>query len=236
MEVKPHLPLAELKRSERAEKNADRLRRMRIVILGAEGWTGPAVAMAVGLLRRIRQRWVGRCNAQGLAGLDDRRGREAGPSLSPGEEAAIRSRIEAGPTFADSVGSLRGKDFQRILADELGWLRSLSGVDYLLHQPGYSYLRPRPRHHQADPAAIEAFKRAWPERIAKLAAGLPGKRLRVYFQDESRFGQQETNTNLGAEKGKRPTAVRQTEYEYLWELGAVCPQRRRGTGATPRGC
>ncbi|QDU89275.1 hypothetical protein Pla175_26630 [Pirellulimonas nuda] len=89
---------------------------------------------------------------------------------------------------------------------------------------GYRYLRPRPRHRKADPAQVEAFKQAWPERLDKIAAEHPGKRLRVYFQDESRFGQQGTNTNVWAEKGSRPTAVRQTEYEYLWVIGAVCPE------------
>ena len=46
MRVKPHLPLEELKRLERIEKDADRSKRLRIVILGTEGWTAPAVAMA----------------------------------------------------------------------------------------------------------------------------------------------------------------------------------------------
>ena len=49
MEVKDHLPLSELRRLERVEKDADRAKRLRIVILGIEGWTAPAVAMAVGL-------------------------------------------------------------------------------------------------------------------------------------------------------------------------------------------
>ena len=49
MQGESHLPLEELKWLERVEKDADRTRRMRIVILAAEGWTAPAVAMAVGL-------------------------------------------------------------------------------------------------------------------------------------------------------------------------------------------
>jgi hypothetical protein len=76
MDVKDHLPLAELQWLERVEKNADRAKRLRIIILGIEGWTAPAVAIAVGLTRRICQRWVRPYNADGLAGLDDRRGRE----------------------------------------------------------------------------------------------------------------------------------------------------------------
>jgi hypothetical protein len=53
MEVKLHRSLEELKRLERVEKDADRARRLRVVILACEGWTAPAVSMAVGLSRRI---------------------------------------------------------------------------------------------------------------------------------------------------------------------------------------
>jgi transposase len=99
MEIRAHLPLAELKRLERIEKDADRARRLRIVILGIEGWTAPAVAMAVGLSRRICQRWVQRYNQVGLEGLDDQRGREPRSPLTSEQEAEVRRRIEAGPTW-----------------------------------------------------------------------------------------------------------------------------------------
>lgn len=230
MEVKDHLPLSELKRLERVEKNADRCRRLRIVILSVEGWTAPAIAMAVGLSRRICQRWLARYNAEGLAGLDDRRGRESQLPMSAEEEAAFRKRIDSGPTAEDAICSLRGKDFQRILANEFGLLRSLPAVYWLLHRLGYSYLRPRPRHRKADPGKVQAFVEGWPARLQAIAAAHPQKRLRIYFQDESRFGQQGTTTNIWANKGSRPTAIRQTEYEYLWVLGAVCPETGHAEG------
>lgn len=230
MEVKGHLPLAELKRLGRVEKDASRALRIRIIILAAEGWTAPAVAMAVGLSRRICQRWLARYNEQGLPGLDDRRGAEAKLPLSPDEEAAFRERLARGPTAEDEVCTLRGKDLQRILAEEFGLLRSLPAVYWLLHRLGYSCLRPRPRHRKSDPNACAEFRRTWPERLATIAQQHPGKRLRVYFQDESRFGQQGTTTNVWAERGSRPTAVRQTEYQYLWVLGAVCPETGHAEG------
>ncbi len=230
MKVKPHLPLSELKRLERCEKHADRARRLRIVILGLEGWTAPAVAMAVGLSRRICQRWVRRYNDLGTAGLDDGRGQQSRSPLSPEQEESIRRRIDSGATDKDEVCSLRGKDIQRILAEEFGLMRSLAAVYHLLHRLGYSYLRPRPRHRKADPEKVAAFKSQWPEKLKAIAAEHPDKRLRVYFQDESRFGQQGTMTNVWAEKGSRPTAIRQTEYEYLWVLGAVCPETGHAEG------
>jgi transposase len=230
MHVRSHLPLPELKRLERSEKDADRSRRLRIVILAQEGWTAPAVAMAVGLSRRICQRWVHRYNASGLEGLDDGRGHESRSPLTPDQEVEVRRRIDAGPTEQDEVCSLRGKDIQRILAEEFNLLRSLAGVYHLLHRLGYSYLRPRPRHRKASAEKVEAFKQEWPEKLKAIAIEHPGQRLRVYFQDESRFGQQGTTTNLWAKKGSRPTAVRQTEYEYLWVLGAVCPETGHAEG------
>jgi transposase len=230
MDVKDHLPLAELKRLERVEKDAERAKRLRIVILGTEGWTAPAVAMAVGLTRRICQRWVRRYNEDGLSGLDDRRGRQPRLPLTPQQQEQVRRRLDAGPTAEDEVCSLRGKDVQRILAQEFHLLRSLAGVYHLLHRLGYSYLRPRPRHRKADPEKQAAFLRDWPARRQAIAAAQPTKRLRVYFQDESRFGQQGTTTNVWAQQGSRPTTVRQTEYEYLWVLGAVCPETGHAEG------
>jgi hypothetical protein len=55
MDVQPRLLLEELKQLERAEKDAGKSKRLRIVILAMEGWTAPAVAMAVGLSRRVCQ-------------------------------------------------------------------------------------------------------------------------------------------------------------------------------------
>jgi transposase len=230
MDVKDHRSLVELQQLERAEVDADRARRLRIVILALQGWTAPAVAMAVGLSRRVAQRWLAQYNASGLKGLDDRRGQRSKLPLNEAQQASMRQRLDAGPTETDGVCSLRGKDVQRILRDEFHVLRSLSSVYWLLHRIGYSYLRPRPRHHRADPAAVAAFQRQWPERLQVLARAHPDKRLRVYFEDESRFGQQGTTTAVWARRGSRPTAVRQTEYEYLWVIGAVCPETGHAEG------
>jgi transposase len=230
MEVEPRLSLDELKRVERVEKDAGKAKRLRVVILAMEGWTAPAVAMAVGLSRRVCQQWLYRFNAQGLAGLEDQRGRQPTSPLTVEQEADIRRRLDAGPTAEDGVCSLRGADVRRFLQQEFGVLRSLAGVYHLLHRLGYSYLRPRPRHRKSDPEAQAKFVRELPCRLGVLAAAQPGKRMRVYWQDESRFGQQGTTTNVWAEKGSRPTAIRQTEYEYLWVLGAVCPETGHAEG------
>lgn len=51
----------------------------------------------------------------------------------------------------------------------------------------------------------------------------PGKRLRGFVQDEARVGQQGTLTRVWARTGSRPTAVKQTEYQWLYVWAAVDP-------------
>jgi transposase len=54
------------------------------------------------------------------------------------------------------------------------------------------------------------------------------RRVEVWFQDEARIGQQGTLTNVWGLRGSRPTAVKQTEYEWVYVYAAVNPS----TGAS----
>lgn len=188
--------LPELKQLERKERDATRSKRLRIIILAVEGWTAPAIAMSVGLSRRECQLWVQRFNEEGLPGLENRaRGGRAFPLTSEQQEQ-IRERLDAGPQPEDKVCSLRGVDLQAILEKEFSIRRSLSTVYNLLHRLGYSYLQPRPRHRKADPQAQATFQEQLPQRLEAIAQANPNCRLRIYFQDEARFGQQGTLTKV----------------------------------------
>jgi len=58
----------------------------------------------------------------------------------------------------------------------------------------------------------------------------PGKRIEVWFEDEARFGQKGTLTTVWARRGSRPTAVRQTQYDYLRVIAAACPATGAAAG------
>jgi transposase len=49
--------------------------------------------------------------------------------------------------------------------------------------------------------------------------------IEIWFQDEARVGQQGTITRMWAEKGTRPRALKQLQYDYAYIFGAVCPER-----------
>ncbi|UCD30677.1 MAG: IS630 family transposase [Planctomycetota bacterium] len=56
------------------------------------------------------------------------------------------------------------------------------------------------------------------------------KRIEVWFQDEARFGQQGTITRKWGRTGSRPPAIKQTQYDWLYVLGAACPETGQTVG------
>jgi len=66
--------------------------------------------------------------------------------------------------------------------------------------------------------------------LDKVRSAHPNKKIEVWFQDEARFGQQGTITRVWAKTGSRPRAVRQTKYEWLYIVGAVCPASGESVG------
>ena len=55
----------------------------------------------------------------------------------------------------------------------------------------------------------------------------------MWFSDQARFGQQGTITRIWALRGSRPRALRQTKYEWLYVIGAVCPRTGNSSGLLP---
>lgn len=67
-----------------------------------------------------------------------------------------------------------------------------------------------------------------PPFVERIREERPGKTIEIWLQDECRVGQQGTLTRRWAPTGSRPTAIKQTEYEWIYLFGAVNPS----TGAS----
>jgi transposase len=93
----------------------------------------------------------------------------------------------------------------------------------LLHQQGFSWISSRSKHPKQSEEAQERFKKMPIEMIKLIPGHLPLDRVDIWFQDEARFGQQNTTTRLWAKTGSRPRAIKQQQFEYAYLFGAVCP-------------
>jgi len=203
-------------------------RRVQAVVLAKQGRTAEDIAQALGCSLRAVKNWGAQYNQGGIAALHERPRSGRPPGLDPQEYPRLKQRLDAPPRPEDGVCTLRGRDIQRVLAQEFGAPMGLQAVYDLLHRLDYSSLMPRPQHEESNPEVQEFFKEIVVEQIDAIAAAHPDKEIRTYFQDEARFGQKGTITRVWAPKGSRPRAVRQLRYTALYVLVAVCIT----TGAT----
>ena len=197
-------------------------RRVQAIVLAKQGRTAQDIADALGCSLKAVKNWVVQYNRGGIEALHERRRSGRPPRLDPHEHPRLKQRLDAPPRPEDGVCTFRGLDVQRILEQEFGALMSLQAVYDLLHRLGYNDLMPRPHHENAIPEVQEFFKEIVVDQIDAIAADHPDEEIRVYFQDEARFGTQGTITRVWARKGSRPRAVRQNGREWLYVMIAVC--------------
>jgi transposase len=197
-------------------------RRAQAVVLAKQGRTAQDIADALGCSLKAVKNWVAQYNHGGIEALHERPRSGRPPRLDPQEYPRLKQRLDAPPRPEDGVCTFRGLDVRRILGQEFGALMSLQAVYDLLHRLGYNDLMPRPHHEDANPEVQEFFKEIVVDQIGAIADVHPGEEVRVYFQDEARFGTQGTITRVWARKGSRPRAVRQNGREWLYVMIAVC--------------
>ena len=154
---------AELRREAGRCRDARAARRMLALALVLEGSSRGAAARAAGMDRQTLRDWVHRYNAQGLAGLRDRRRPGPRPRLTPEQAAELGAVVERGPDpDRDGVVRWRRVDLRALIEARFGVRLHERSVGKVLHRLGFARLSVRPRHPKADEAAQEAFKKASP--------------------------------------------------------------------------
>jgi transposase len=66
--------------------------------------------------------------------------------------------------------------------------------------------------------------------IERLPKNVTLDQVDIWFQDETRVGQQGSLSRMWAIKGTRPRVVRQQQFKYTYIFGAVCPARDEAVG------
>ena len=155
-------------------RHSHRILAIRDVVLGERRVD---VCERYGVTRENLRHWVAWYNDGGVDGLKDgvRSGRPK--ALSSDKLASFKARIEAQPDIErDGHTRWRAVDIQKILKEEYGvTYTSLFGVRKLCHALGLSYVTTRPKHPGHDAAAIEAFKKNYPESSRKSKRNTRGK-------------------------------------------------------------
>ena len=152
-----------LRREAARSRDANAARRMLALALVLEGRSRTGAAEACGMDRQTLRDWVHRYNAEGLAGLVNRRAPGPTPRLSAEQEAAVERWVEQGPDLGrDGVVRWRCCDLRERIRREFKVSLHERTVGKLLTKLRFRRLSVRPSHPQSDPAAQAAFRGALP--------------------------------------------------------------------------
>jgi transposase len=156
------LSAAELRRA--AVRSGGRVAcRLLAVALVLEGASRKDAASACGMDRQTLCDWLHRYNADGIAGLSDRRRSGRPPALLPAQMSEVRELVLAGPNLArDGVVRWRCVDLRAAISKRYAVTMHERTVGKLLRRLGMTRLQPRPYHPKRDVEAQEAFKKTSP--------------------------------------------------------------------------
>jgi len=155
----------ELRRLARRSKDAGQSRRLLALAAIYDGGTRSEAARLGNVTLQIVRDWVVRFNAEGPAGLLDRRAPGPTPLLTDVHRQALAAQIDQGPIPAiHGVVRWRLCDLGQWLWEEFRVSVSMQTLSREVRAMGYRKLSARPKHHAQAPGAIEAFKKTSPPR------------------------------------------------------------------------
>lgn len=160
-------------------------------------------------------------------GLIEREGRGRRPRLPPEEEENFKYAIDELQATKNG-GRITAYDIQTYLAEKFDCNYSISGVYCLLDRLNIVRISGRSKHPKHSQEAIDSFKENFPEELKKLSEEHQDKNIEVWWQDESRIGQQGSLSRVWASKGTRPRVIRQKQFISTYIFGAVCPDQDKG--------
>jgi transposase len=138
---------------------------MLAIALVLEGSDRTTAATSCGMDRQTLRDWVHRYNAEGLAGLANRKAPKRRRRMTATQLAELGAWVEAGPDpVRDGVVRWRRQDLKTRIVTEFGVELHERSVGKQLAALGFRRLSVRPQHPKSDPEAQAAFKKTSPRR------------------------------------------------------------------------
>jgi transposase len=173
------------------------------------------------------RRWIRAFVDYDYEGLIDREGRGIKPRLPCEQEEVFKIELDLLHDEKNG-GRVTVNDIQRLLLEKFDCNYSRSGVYTLLDRLNIVWITGRSKHPKSSQEAIENFKESFPEEVEKIKDKIANNKIEIWWQDESRVGQQGSLSRVWATKGTRPRVVRQRQFLSTYIFGACCPAKDKG--------
>ena len=223
-----HLSTFELKRRYLQSKNLIESRRWHLLWKMAQGWTMKNSAVAVGISYGYAQRIVKNYNQHGVESVKLKPRKEkkhtGGKAVLLSEEK-LPKLVQALESKPSDGGIWTGVKVARWIEKETGRKKvwNQRGWDYL-KKCGYSWQRPRRKHSKGDPIEQNLLKQNLPILVEQLEKKHPLAQIEVWFFDEHRIGLKPILKKVWSLKRKRPNAILNHQYKWLYIYGFVEPK------------
>lgn len=177
--------------------------------------------------RKYVRHWLHLFVLYDYEGLIEKEGRGRRPRLERSQEEFFIEKLDELQEQKEG-GRILAEDIQTLLAEDFNCNYTLSGVYTLLDRLNIVWISGRSKHPKHSEEAIEEFKLLFPEEVERIKEKIKSDKIEVWWQDESRIGQQGSLSRVWAKKGTRPRVVRQRQFLSTYIFGAVCPDRDVG--------
>lgn len=214
-----------------SKQSKDPKEKQRYLILAniKDGKEHPVIADTFKVSLSTVKRTLRRFRQSGVSDLKDR-ARSGAPSKLTEAQLLELKDIVLAQQQARAGGRLTGYDIQALLAEKYQVSYALSTTYTLLEKLNLSWISSRSRHPKQSQQLQTDLKNFSEAVLASLPDDTKPDQVDIWFQDETRVGQQGSITRIWAEKGTRPRAVRQQQFEYSYIYGAVCPSTGQSVG------
>lgn len=161
----------------RETHDGDQVRRLLAIAAIYEGKDRAEAALIGAMDRQTLRDWVHRFNAEGPAGLIDRKPPGVKRRLTAEQETELAKLVEDGPEIGrDGVVRWRCVDLQQVIRSRWDISYHERTIGKILRRLEFRHISARPRHLGQDPAEIEAFKKTSPSGSARSRPGCRRRR------------------------------------------------------------
>lgn len=144
-------------------------RRLRALELHDQGWSGRAIAAALGVTDGAISQWLKRARAGGRAALRSHPPPGPTPKLSDAQRTALPGLLAAGAEAYDFIGDVwTTKRIAVVIKRSFGVSYHPAHVSRLMRQIGWTVQKPVARASQRDEAQIRVWRdETWPALLVK---------------------------------------------------------------------
>ena len=166
--------------------------RVQALLLRTEGWTCEEIGDELGCHADTVSRWGREFARSEAIGVKEKRPPGRPAVLNEMNTQLFRSLIFLSQSYDRPY---RGKDIQFLL-HERGISMLLATLYESLHRQNFSYQTARPFNPNRDETQVSQWKESFPSFLTHVAEQNLEKNVKVFFQDETRFGQKGTISSL----------------------------------------